>query len=69
MKISTIGVQIKIKRRMMKLSQNKLATLSGLSAVQICNIEKGKYVPSLGTLISLGKVLNFEVKLVDKEKK
>lgn len=67
--ISTIGVDLKIRRRVMKLSQRKLAKISGVNVNTIAFIETNRNLPSLETLVQLGKALNFEVKLVDKEKK
>jgi Predicted transcriptional regulators len=52
----------------MKLSQEKLADLAGLSMASISELERGKGNPTLETLQGLAKVFNISVmELIDYE--
>ena len=64
-----IGLKIKVLRKKLKYSQEKLAEFSDLSKTSISSIECGKSSPSIETLEKIAKALNIELKeLVDVSK-
>jgi transcriptional regulator with XRE-family HTH domain len=44
-------------RRRRGLSQTSLAVAMGLHRITVCNIERGRHVPSLDTLVAAAPVL------------
>lgn len=52
-----IKIQLKQLRNKAKYTIKELAELSGVSAGYICELENGKYSPSLKTIEKLRKVL------------
>lgn len=56
-----IGGKIKSHRESMGLSQNKLATLSGVAQSYIRNLENNEQNPTLGTLERICNVLGITV--------
>ncbi|MCY6958830.1 helix-turn-helix domain-containing protein [Clostridium brassicae] len=64
-----IGKTIKDKRRKMKLTQLEVAEKTDLSRNYISDIENGRYMPSVNTLIKLvdflGMDLNFLTSLTE----
>ena len=67
--LSTIGAQIRIRRRTQKLSQRQLGLLSGVSKNAIYNLEANNVIPTLNVLVKLTKALNCDIIIVDKENK
>jgi transcriptional regulator with XRE-family HTH domain len=62
-----IGQKIKDRRKIMSVSQSQLANYTGLSAVTLSQIERGKANPSLETLNEIFHYLNLEILLVVKK--
>lgn len=54
------STNLKIRRAMMRISQEELADLSGVSAGYIANIETGRSFPSTTVLLKLSRALNVE---------
>jgi transcriptional regulator with XRE-family HTH domain len=52
------SANLKIRRAMMRISQEKLADLSGVSAGYIANLETGRSFPSTEVLLKLSVALN-----------
>ena len=57
-----IGEKIKNLRKERKISQKRLAELSGISGSFLCDIEKGRTNPSIVTLQKIANNLNTEIK-------
>lgn len=58
MNLHTIGIKIKQYRIQRKMSQERLAELSGLSTNYIGMIERGEKTPALDTFLTIANVLN-----------
>jgi transcriptional regulator with XRE-family HTH domain len=56
--MENIGRNIREKRKQLKLSQERLAKLAGISRVQVSNIERNVANPKYHTIIRIFKVLN-----------
>ncbi|AOY76660.1 helix-turn-helix domain-containing protein [Clostridium formicaceticum] len=56
-----IGRVISDKRQSKKLTQLELSELTGLSRNYICDIENGRYMPSLDALTKLALPLNIDL--------
>ena len=52
-----MGYRMKSRRRELKLSQGEVAAAIGLSPSFYGNIERGKRIPSVDTLVSIANVL------------
>jgi len=55
-----IGLNILYRRRELKMSQETLATLSGVSRSRISDIERGSETFKLSSLMLIAKVLNID---------
>ena len=60
--LDNIGNKIRYYRKVKKLTQDKLAELSGLSIRYIGYIERGEKRPSIDALVSITKALNVRLK-------
>lgn len=56
-----LGLKIKEVRKTKNMRQDDLAIKSNLSRTYICDIENGRYTPSLDTLLRLASVLEVPV--------
>ena len=56
-----IGTRIKEIRKEKKLTQKKLAEMSGMSVIGIQGIEYGTYTPRLDSLLKIANALDIEV--------
>lgn len=63
MSISEIGHIIKERRKFLKVKQEDLADISGISQRTLRAIEKGDGNPELNTLLKLCEVLGMEIKI------
>ena len=54
---SAAGYAVKQLRLRRNMSQTTLAKAAGVTVVTVCHIERGRSVPSLGTVEKLGRVL------------
>ena len=61
---STIGKIIKQARENKKLTQQDLSQKAGLSRNYISDIECGRYIPSVETLLSIASVLKIDLNLL-----
>jgi transcriptional regulator with XRE-family HTH domain len=61
MTIEDIGITIRKRRDLKGLTQQELASMSGVHLRSINTLESGKGNPSLRTLLKIGLVLNLEV--------
>lgn len=60
---STIGNNIKLRRKQLKVTQSQLADLSGLSINTLYKIERGQANPTIDTLILIADVLGMEMSI------
>ncbi|MGG4218834.1 helix-turn-helix transcriptional regulator [Paenibacillus jamilae] len=56
-----IAAAIKEKRKVMKKRQNEVAVETGLSRNYISDIENGRYMPSVGTLVKIASCLEIDL--------
>ena len=63
---NSIGLQIRERRKDLKINQAKLAQLSGIGLNSLSRLESGKGNPTLGSLQKIAEVLGFELKFVIK---
>lgn len=56
-----IGHAIKEKRQEKKLTQKNVSKIINISRNYIADIENGRYMPSVNTLIKLAKLLNINL--------
>jgi DNA-binding XRE family transcriptional regulator len=63
MDAKTIGATIKALRSEMQVTQEDLATYTGLSRVGIVKLEKEENDPKLSSLMKIAKLLGFELVL------
>lgn len=63
---SSIGQQIRERRKDLKINQAKLAQLSGIGLNSLSRLESGKGNPTLRSLQKIAEVLGFELKFVIK---
>ena len=61
-----LGEQIKQIRKKKGLSQKQLAEQLGISTNAMCSIEKGYAWPSCETMSKICRMLNVELKLIEK---
>jgi len=61
MKKEEIGAFFKFRREFIKLKQEDLAAMSGVTSRTIHNIESGEGNPSISTLEKLAEVLDLEL--------
>lgn len=59
--LKTLGLKIKEIRKQQKISQEKLAELTGLNLKTIIRIENAQGSPSVETLIKIANVLNTKI--------
>ena len=57
---SVIGQNIRFYRHELNLTQDQLAEKAGISKQFVCNIERGRAIPSIETLLSLCYALDVE---------
>ena len=58
---STIGNNIKLRRKFLKVTQTQLADLSGLSINTLYKIERGQANPTIDTLIKIADILGMKM--------
>ncbi|WP_252361716.1 helix-turn-helix domain-containing protein [Paenibacillus terrae] len=56
-----IAAAIKGKRKEKKMRQNEVAVETGLSRNYISDIENGRYMPSVGTLVKIASCLQMDL--------
>ena len=61
-----LGEQIKQIRKKKDIKQKELAEQLGISANEMCNIEKGHSLPSKETMDDICRILNVELKLIER---
>ena len=61
--ISSIGKQIKERRKTLGITQQDLSELAGISPNTLYKIERGQANPSLRVLIKIAEVLGMELKM------
>jgi len=62
--LQDLSEKIKKRRKLLRISQEDLASLSGVSVRYIYEIEKGIANPSIETLMTVLRVLGMSLKLV-----
>lgn len=62
----TIGQKIKEARLKKGITQNKLASITGVSRSYISDIENGRYIPSVLTLTSIASTLKINLNFLCK---
>ena len=67
MEIQEILDLIKNKRHALGLSQDALSKQCGISRQNIIEIEKGKRIPKITTLLQILRALNLKIKLKNKD--
>lgn len=60
-----LGQKIKAKRKELRMPQEELAALSGVSERTLRNFERGKLSISLQKALDIAEVLGLELKLVE----
>ncbi|QHZ52470.1 helix-turn-helix domain-containing protein [Paenibacillus larvae] len=55
------GAKIKTKRKEIRLTQREVSQLTGLSRNYISDLESGRYLPSVETLVSLAEPLKLDL--------
>lgn len=61
---STIGKTIKQARESKKITQQDLSKQAGISRNYISDIECGRYIPSVETLLSISSILKIDLNLL-----
>ena len=61
MNMKTLGEQIKVRRTVLKIRQQELADLAGVSINTVVAIERGTGNPSIKTLVSVCDVLGLQI--------
>ena len=59
--MKTLGEQIKVRRTVLKIRQQELADLAGVSINTVVAIERGTGNPSIKTLVSVCDVLGLQI--------
>lgn len=59
--MKTLGEQIKVRRTVLKIRQQELADLAGVSINTVVTIERGTGNPSIKTLVSVCDVLGLQI--------
>ena len=59
--MKTFGEQIKVRRTVLKIRQQELADLAGVSINTVVAIERGTGNPSIKTLVSVCDVLGLQI--------
>lgn len=59
--MKTLGEQIKVRRTALKIRQQELADLAGVSINTVVAIERGTGNPSIKTLVSVCDVLGLQI--------
>lgn len=59
--METLGEQIKVRRTVLKIRQQELADLAGVSINTVVTIERGTGNPSIKTLVSVCDVLGLQI--------
>lgn len=67
MLVSKIGLSIKQRRKVLKITQPHLAELAQISVNTLYKIERGQANPSLDVLSRLAEILGMEIVLVLKK--
>lgn len=61
------GELIRLCRKKRQMTMRELEHLSGVTAAQISNIEKGKNNPTIGTFLKLLDAMDFDIEIIDKK--
>lgn len=61
MNMKTLGEQIKVRRTVLKIRQQELADLAGVSINTVVAIERGTGNPRIETLVSVCDVLGLQI--------
>lgn len=61
MNVTEFGDRVRTLRSRRELSQEQLARAAGLSADTISRIERGRYHPTLDTMVKVGKALGLSL--------
>lgn len=61
---STIGKTIKQARESKKITQQDLSQQAGVSRNYISDIECGRYIPSVETLLSISSILKIDLNIL-----
>lgn len=61
MNMEELGKQIKARRQVLKIRQQELADLAGVSLNTVVSFERGSGNPRMETLLSICRVLGLEV--------
>lgn len=64
-----IGVNIRILRYKMNMSQDQLANLVGYTRPQITRIENGNHSPKIGVLYKIAEVFNVNISAILPQRK
>ena len=59
--MDNLGIQIKLRRKALKLNQQELANLANLSINTIVAIEKGTGNPRLSTILTICDILGLQL--------
>lgn len=59
--MKTLGIQIKVRRLALKIRQQELADLAGVSINTVVSIERGTGNPRIDTLLSICDVLGLQL--------
>ena len=60
---SSIGNNIKLRRKYLKVTQSQLGDLAGLSVNTLYKIERGQANPTIDTLIKISDILGMEMSI------
>ena len=58
----SIGARMKLRRRALGLTQERLAEQVGLSPTYVAKLEAGDKAPSFGTIMDLANALELEIR-------
>lgn len=59
------GEIVRLCRKKRRITMRELEQLSGVTAKQISNIERGKNNPTIGTYLKLLSAMEFDIEIVD----
>lgn len=63
MSIETIGTLVSERRKLFGLTQDDLAEMADISPNTVRKVERGQANPTVETLLSLGRILGFQLEL------
>ena len=61
MNMETLGTQIRVRRKALKITQQELADLAGVSINTVVAVERNAGDPKISTITSICKVLGLKV--------